>query len=528
MAVILANNATSLLASNLSSGATTLVVSGGDASKFPAPTGGNWFPVTVIDNLGNMEIMRCTARSGANLTVTRAQEGTSALAFTTGARVDCRFTAAALADIVALIVSSVATGVAPKLDASAYNAPDVLTKLLTVDANDSGINATTVNGANLASLRDAAQLTGVLDPARIPVIATQKQVISSSATIAGLSGPEQADVTGAGVVVTTTDGRRWIYKGSGSKTAEASYIEMGDVTPDWAAIQNKPDATQSAAGLMTAGDKTIVDRGSRGHSGSTTNLALDATYLGKSITAAGTDQTITLPTIASVGGAGAVFGPIRQVGAFVTTVVASGGDTMRFTSVQNVSSIVLAQGQEVWLRATGPSMWTAYGYVDRVPILRQEVSNVASVAFTLPPGFTEFDFDLTGLIAANNSQDLLVHLSVDGGASYNSSANAYNRADVGTQGGGSVGGGWQQSTNMRGHMYLSNTTWTVCRGRLSCALDASKRTMWSCLSGGDRASLAFSTQMLFGERTANEVNNAIRFTAASGNLSGRFTMFGVN
>jgi microcystin-dependent protein len=97
MGVLFTNNATSTLAADIAAGAVSLTVQAADAAKFPSPTAGNWSPVTVVDLLGNIEIMRCTARAGAVLTVTRAQEGTAAMAFTAGARVDHRLTAAALA-----------------------------------------------------------------------------------------------------------------------------------------------------------------------------------------------------------------------------------------------------------------------------------------------------------------------------------------------------------------------------------------------------------------------------------------------
>lgn len=98
MGVLLKNNATSRLASSLTADATTLSVTSGDGAKFPSPTDGQWFPLTVIKASGVLEIMRCTARSGDLLTVARAQEGTAAQAFTAGDRVELRLTAAALAE----------------------------------------------------------------------------------------------------------------------------------------------------------------------------------------------------------------------------------------------------------------------------------------------------------------------------------------------------------------------------------------------------------------------------------------------
>lgn len=63
--------------------------------------------------------------------------------------------------------------------------------------------------------------------------------IFSTGGIANLTTQQQGDIE-KGTLVTTTDGRRWIYSGAGSKTAEASYVEIADVTPEWSAIANKP------------------------------------------------------------------------------------------------------------------------------------------------------------------------------------------------------------------------------------------------------------------------------------------------
>jgi hypothetical protein len=95
MSALFKNNAVSTLAAAITAGATSLTVQTADASLFPQPSAGDWFPVTVFDGT-NMEIMRCTARSGATLTVTRAQEGTTARAFSAGAKVEHRITAATL------------------------------------------------------------------------------------------------------------------------------------------------------------------------------------------------------------------------------------------------------------------------------------------------------------------------------------------------------------------------------------------------------------------------------------------------
>lgn len=86
---------------------------------------------------------------------------------------------------------------------------------------------------------DASKITsGTIDPARLPILPSSVQVVSSGG-IANLTTAQQNEI-GDGSVVTTTDGRRWIYTGTGSKTSEASYIILADITPEWEAISNKP------------------------------------------------------------------------------------------------------------------------------------------------------------------------------------------------------------------------------------------------------------------------------------------------
>jgi hypothetical protein len=97
MALILQNNAISKLAAGIASGATSLTVTAGEGAKFPALGGGDWFPLTLLKPDNTLEIVRCTARAGDVFTITRAQEGTGAIAFVTGDRVELRLTKAAMA-----------------------------------------------------------------------------------------------------------------------------------------------------------------------------------------------------------------------------------------------------------------------------------------------------------------------------------------------------------------------------------------------------------------------------------------------
>ena len=99
MPVKFANNAVSTLASSISNSATSITVASGDGALFPSLTGSEYFRATLIDSSNNLEIVKVTARSSDVLTVTRAQESTTARAFSSGDRIELRITAQSLVDV---------------------------------------------------------------------------------------------------------------------------------------------------------------------------------------------------------------------------------------------------------------------------------------------------------------------------------------------------------------------------------------------------------------------------------------------
>lgn len=90
MPQLFTNNGGTTLAASLSDSATSATVTTG--SVFPAPTGGDVFLAT-IEAGSAREIVRVTARTGDTLTIVRAQEGTTALAWDAGASIELRLTA---------------------------------------------------------------------------------------------------------------------------------------------------------------------------------------------------------------------------------------------------------------------------------------------------------------------------------------------------------------------------------------------------------------------------------------------------
>jgi hypothetical protein len=219
MNVLFANNASSRLYQDTPSASTTIRVQDGHGAKFPSPTDPDFFFVTVEDRRsGQIEIMKCTARSGDILTVQRAQEGTVAQNFLLGATVSNRLTAATMAELFntvgyteseadakfvdvagdtmtgPLILPTAAPtdpseavtkayadalppGEAP-LDGTAYvrqsgawapstaltDTPEqVLAKLITVDGEGSGLDADLLDGLNSDHFGTAADVADLLD-----------------------------------------------------------------------------------------------------------------------------------------------------------------------------------------------------------------------------------------------------------------------------------------------------------------------------------------------------------------------------
>lgn len=96
---VFTNNASALLAASVIPADTTIQVAAGFGALFPSPTGGQFFYATLVADTGDIEIVKCTSRTGDNLTVVRAQDGTTAQSFTLNVtRVELRIVAISLTE----------------------------------------------------------------------------------------------------------------------------------------------------------------------------------------------------------------------------------------------------------------------------------------------------------------------------------------------------------------------------------------------------------------------------------------------
>lgn len=100
MGIKFTNNAVGVLASSITSTATTIFVAAGQGAYFPAPTVSDYFFATLIDSSNNLEIVKVTARTTDTLTVVRGQDGTVARAYAAGDKIELRVVAAALTEMI--------------------------------------------------------------------------------------------------------------------------------------------------------------------------------------------------------------------------------------------------------------------------------------------------------------------------------------------------------------------------------------------------------------------------------------------
>ena len=97
MTQLFANNASSTLAIGIDTIVTSITVATATGTLFPIidPSDpDNFFMLTLEDASSNIEVVKCTfhAAGSDTLTVTRAQENTTALAFLTDDRIELRIT----------------------------------------------------------------------------------------------------------------------------------------------------------------------------------------------------------------------------------------------------------------------------------------------------------------------------------------------------------------------------------------------------------------------------------------------------
>jgi hypothetical protein len=300
-----------------------------------------------------------------------------------------------------------------------------------------------------------------------------------------------------------------------TQTWQRRYTTVGGWSA-WYRIRESQDELDARYAGVTY--QALVDRGSRGYSGSNVNFAATAGQLDQHWALYGADHTITIPTAASLG-AGAVFGPFFVLDAIVVSFVASGADVFRWSGA-NVSSFPLAKCQHCWLRSAGAGAWDVIGYQSEVVIYNSgPVANVAALDLIFPPGYRQFRIEGHKFIPQTTNQNLVARYRTQSTATYRSGASDYRDARSNVTGVNSIGGGYSNTTNGMwitagtnpdGHDFILN----VFNPR-----NSGRHTQQSGLVVGDQNLVGFDTRMVSGRNNTPEDNDAIRFFIQSGNIN---------
>lgn len=190
------NNAYSTLASGITNVATSLTVATGHGARFPAVTTAstNYFYATLIDTSNNLEVVKVTNVSTDTFTITRAQDGTTALAYSAGDRIELRVTAALLSE---LPVRAIVTG----------------------DYTDGSVTYAKIESASIASANEyrAKTANNLLDTSVWDAAATV--ALSDTATVA-------VDMSTGFNFTLTLGGNRTLGQPTNTKVGQSGFIRI--------------------------------------------------------------------------------------------------------------------------------------------------------------------------------------------------------------------------------------------------------------------------------------------------------------
>lgn len=196
LTLLAANNAQTVLAAGISASATSMTVNSGTGALFPAPSAGvSFFKLTLIDAATGQltEIVHVTARSGDTMTIDRAQEGTTARAWSANDIAANMMTAGTLSYLLTnfqpldATLSAIAalTGAANKL--AYFNGPD--TAALT---NLTSVGRDIISKSTIA---DILTYLGLVDSNGIVGRLINTQVFTASGTYTPTTGTKKIRVT---------------------------------------------------------------------------------------------------------------------------------------------------------------------------------------------------------------------------------------------------------------------------------------------------------------------------------------------
>lgn len=201
MALKYANNAKTTLNGAITDSATSITVTNG--AVFPSLSGGDYFYMTLEDVTLQNEIVKVTAVAGNDLTIVRAQNGTTAKAFADADKAEGRVVTAILDDLGALV-----NGVAPTSAFMALVDDTTNGALLTTLGINAGVQTwlATPSSANLLAAMSDKTGTGLLVFGTSPTLTTPALGTPSALVLTNATGLPNASVIGLGTAALVNTG----------------------------------------------------------------------------------------------------------------------------------------------------------------------------------------------------------------------------------------------------------------------------------------------------------------------------------
>lgn len=225
MGLKVTNNAFGTLNAGITNSDTTVVLQAGQGSRFPSLASGDYFYATLIDTSNNLEIVKVTARSTDTMTIVRAQDNTTARAYSTNDRFELRPTAAMLNEVIAAGEAATAA-LASKVSKSG----DTMTGSLT--SNKAEILTTSGSRFNLTKTSVGNQ----------HIIATNQGATNTTCKIHGFTFAPPSTETQAGIVF-SENGADGTGIGMYTTSSYASGPQLGLVLePDGAVLKPRHPA----------------------------------------------------------------------------------------------------------------------------------------------------------------------------------------------------------------------------------------------------------------------------------------------
>ena len=282
MAILYKNNAVSALASSITNVATSMSVTAGQGALFPTISGSDYFYVTIISfsNPSSYEIVKVTARSTDTFTIVRAQDGTTAAAWSANDRVELRITNALLSDALgerALVGGTNATGTWPiSVSGNAATVTSITSGQVTTALGYTPYNATNPNGyITSASLSSYLPLSGgtLTGASTVSVSTWEKWTLETTGVTAkarqgsdanGLNFTSNARWTGSAWAEDDTGKKKFAYiqhLGNGRHEFRTAASGSGiswtvSLTVDETAVNSTVALTQSGNQVLHAGNYT--------------------------------------------------------------------------------------------------------------------------------------------------------------------------------------------------------------------------------------------------------------------------------